>query len=116
VALAIHVRSLECTVSSSCCLYPCRSFNSSEEQLLIAGKLLQLAAADERERQKQRGCSFSSSILSTSFAVGSCFENVTGALPEMLQVPSSGDSSGAFSPFGGPHYENRGTNMTEEVG
>ncbi|CAN5970487.1 unnamed protein product [Sphagnum jensenii] len=28
----------------------------------------------------------------------------------MLQVPSSGDSSGAFSLFGGPHYENRGTN------
>ncbi len=39
MALAIHVRSLECTVSSSSCLYPCRSFNSSEEQLLIAGKL-----------------------------------------------------------------------------
>jgi hypothetical protein len=34
-------------------LYPCRSFNSSEEQLLIAGKLLQLAAADERETETE---------------------------------------------------------------
>ncbi len=109
MALAIHVRSLECTVSSSSCLYPCRSFNSSEEQLLIAGKLCNWPPL-MRETHTQRACSFSSSILSTSFAVGSCFENLTGALPEMLQLPSSGDSSGAFSLFGGPHYENRGTN------
>jgi hypothetical protein len=34
-------------------LYSCRSFNSSEEQLLIAGKLLQLAVADETETETE---------------------------------------------------------------
>jgi hypothetical protein len=82
-------------------LYPCRSFNSSEEQLLIAGKLLQLAAADERETETESVLLFLFNSL--DFFCG-------WKLFRKCYRSSSGDSSGAFSLFGGPHYENRGTN------